>query len=364
MKTASLPSWTSAITVATAERTRSGRGAAAGSIGTTGRRQKTAATAAAAIEASGIAAVKDPKRPAAIPKTAMAVTAATARATVARTAVADVLVVVAVKPGMAVMAAPPAGPPRSKSRRPPGAGTRPPHRAAGDLADEGEAQAGAGGRGRARGRPVEGRKDPLALVLGHAGPAVADPQPDAALALLHARLDGRTAVAHRVLEQVAHQPPQQAGVAAHDRRLAGRLRLGPRGLLGRETEQVHLLAPVELLRGLQATGQEQLGDEVVQLGDVARYPVAQVRPLRPIELQRHADAGQRRAQLVRRAGQQRPLRAYQGRDAVRRPVEAGGQDRHLVLPLHGHARGQVACSPALDPGAQALQPSRQRRATG
>ena len=120
-----------------------------------------------------------------------------------------------------------------------------------------------------------------------------------------------------------------------------------RRLLGDEPEQIDLLAAVELFRRLQAAGQEQLADELVELGDVPGHAVAQVRTLRAHQLQGHAYPRERRAQLVGSAGQQRALRADQRLDAIGGAVEARGQARDFVSPFHPHARAEVARAQSL-----------------
>ena len=121
---------------------------------------------------------------------------------------------------------------------------------------------------------------------------------------------------------------------------------------------------LELLHRLQAAGEQQLADQVVELRDVARDRVAEVGSPRPHELERHPDAGQRRAQLVRRAREQGTLRAHQGLDPVGRAIEGLGQDRHLVAAFHGHAGVEVARPQALHPRPQPLQPARQPSGDG
>ena len=62
---------------------------------------------------------------------------------------------------------------------------------------------------------------------------------------------------------------------------------------------------------------------------------------------------------MRRAGQERALRARQGLDPVRGAVEARRQIGHFVPPLHPDPRAQVTRGKALHARAQALQPARQ-----
>src|SRR5438552_14032851 len=63
-----------------------------------------------------------------------------------------------------------------------------------DLADQSEAEARAGLRGRSGGRPIERREDLLALLLRHAGAAIAHAQAHASALAMDVGLDGRAAV--------------------------------------------------------------------------------------------------------------------------------------------------------------------------
>ena len=75
--------------------------------------------------------------------------------------------------------------------------------------------------------------------------------------------------------------------------------------------------------------------------------------------ERHVDAGERRAQLVRGVGEQHLVRADQLLDAAGRAVEARRERRDLVLALDLHARRKVAFAELLDAGLQPLQPPRE-----
>ena len=79
-----------------------------------------------------------------------------------------------------------------------------------------------------------------------------------------------------------------------------------RAFLGRQTGQVQRFKRLRIgLFGIQAAGQQNFVDELVQLGDAARNLHAlRGAAVQRRELQAHADAGQRRAQLMRCIGQQ------------------------------------------------------------
>ena len=70
---------------------------------------------------------------------------------------------------------------------------------------------------------------------------------------------------------------------------------------------------------------------------------------------RHADARQRRAQLVAAVGEQQAMRGDQLLDAPGRAVEALGQRRHLVAALDLHARAEIAAAQLVDAGLQPLE---------
>ena len=93
----------------------------------------------------------------------------------------------------------------------------------------------------------------------------------------HGDLDRPVAgIAPRVLEQVAHQAAQQQAVALDGDRLAARLEVVVRGLLGGERQQVDRLAALEAGHGLEAARQQDLLDQLVELGDVALQRLARL----------------------------------------------------------------------------------------
>ena len=136
---------------------------------------------------------------------------------------------------------------------------------------------------------------------------------------------------------------------------------GAGAFLRRQPGQVDRLhgADVAFLR-VEAAGQQDLVDQLVELGDVAPDLVLERgRGLRLHQLQPHADARQRRAQLVRRIGQQRLVRLEQRLHAFGRVVEALGEEGQLVRARLLDARRQVALAPALHALAQVVQPLRE-----
>jgi hypothetical protein len=106
--------------------------------------------------------------------------------------------------------------------------------------------------------------------------------------------------------------------------------------------------------------QQQLLDQRVELDDVApdlldARAAALAVGLLGRELEPHAHARERRAQLVRRVGQELPLLLDEQVDARGRLVEGGRQRGHLVPPLDGHAQAELAAAPALDPLGEQLE---------
>ena len=157
-----------------------------------------------------------------------------------------------------------------------------------------------------------------------------------------------------VLEQVADHPAQQARIAPQRNRLAFELdAFVARALLRREGEQVDVFRGKGFLR-VQAAREEDLVDQRVELGDVLLQLAAALG-----QLERHADARERRAQLVRGVGEQGLVRPDQLLDARRGAVEALGEPRHIVPAFDFHPDAQLAGRERLDALLQPLQPARQ-----
>ena len=111
----------------------------------------------------------------------------------------------------------------------------------------------------------------------------------------------------RVLEQIAHEPTQHAGVAPHAHRLAAGGGLRARRLFRHQREQVDLLEAIDLDLRVEPAREQQLADQLVELGDVLLEAPAQLRTrVARQQLDRHPDARERRAQLVGSAREQSP----------------------------------------------------------
>src|SRR2546427_7327563 len=137
-----------------------------------------------------------------------------------------------------------------------------------DLAHQRQPQSGPGALPTV-GKPVERTEHTLALSVRNARPMVTDAQLGPALGAAHAHVDGRRAVASRVLQEIPDHPAQQARVAAHGDRLTGELcLLVARALFARKREKIYLLVRFPPLDGVQATSDQNLVDQRVELRDV------------------------------------------------------------------------------------------------
>src|SRR6266571_4065483 len=171
--------------------------------------------------------------------------------------------------------------------------------AARDAANDGEAEAA-----------VEGLEELLALGFRDAGAGVAHTELDFAPGFSQSYLYGGRTVPPRVLEQVADHPAQQARVALDADRLAFELgMLVARAFLGGEGQEIHGFGSFGLA-SVEAAREEDFVDEGIELGDVL-LELALAHGVGALlhELDRHADAGKRRAQLMRGVRQQRLVRS-------------------------------------------------------
>ena len=172
-------------------------------------------------------------------------------------------------------------------------------------------------------------------------------------------------VTRGVLQQVADEAGEQPAFARHPHRLAREVGAGARGLLRSERLKVDSLQVRGPLQGAEAARQQDLLDQLVEVLDVpldagAERRIAVLRQ----QFHGHANAGEGRAQLVRRGGERVALGRDERLNALRRLVEAAGQRRDLVLALDLHPRGEIACAQCLDPALQPFQPSRQAAGEG
>ncbi len=101
----------------------------------------------------------------------------------------------------------------------------------------------------------------------------------------------------RVLEQVSHEPAQQRAVADQIHRLAVDGSTALRRLLGGEPEQIDRLSALEGVAGaerFETAREQELADQIVELGDVARDARAKLRALLAAEeLDRDTDSRER-----------------------------------------------------------------------
>src|SRR5439155_4241492 len=187
-------------------------------------------------------------------------------------------------------------------------------------------------------------EDILKLRVWDAWPMVADVNLRRARGAADAHFDRRRSVASRVLQQVPHHPAQQARVSTDRDRLA--LELGlliARTLLARERQQIYLFVRFPPLHDVQAAGQQNLVDQCVEFGD-ALLDISLALRVRALlhQFHGHADARERRAQLVRGMGQERFVGADQLLDAAGGAVEALGEPRHLIVAFDLHSSREVS----------------------
>ena len=161
-----------------------------------------------------------------------------------------------------------------------------------------------------------------------------------------------------VFQEIADQPAQQQPIALDGDRLTAGLGVVMRGFLGRQRQQVEGLVPVEGGQRLEPAGEQDLVDQLVELGDIAPQRIADLGlGLLAQQGGRHGDAGERRAQFVAAIGQQQTMRAHQLLDALGRAVEALGQGRDLVASLDRDASAEIAAAQLLDTVFQPLEPA-------
>ena len=186
---------------------------------------------------------------------------------------------------------------------------------------------------------------------------VGDRELGVAVAARDADRDRRLAVTLRIFEEVADHPAQQRRVAAHRHGLAFEAAIRVvRAFLCRERDEVDRLIDVELVGGLEPAGEQNLVDQLVELGDVA-LELRLASGLDGCELETELNARERGAQLVRRIGEQHPVGAQEALDPGRRVVEALRELRDLVAALDLDPRAQIAGAEELDAPLQPLEPS-------
>ena len=126
-----------------------------------------------------------------------------------------------------------------------------------------------------------------------------------------------------------------------------------RGRLVEKLASLDSLAPDRRLRRcryvrrqLQPRGGQDIADEAFQLGEVAGNLAEGGRGLLRVafsgEVERDADPGERRAQLVRHVGEQLPLGPHQVPDALGHLVEGDGDVAQLVVAPQIRASGELA----------------------
>ena len=210
----------------------------------------------------------------------------------------------------------------------------------GDAAHQRQAQAAARGLLGLRLGAVEAVEDPAALGVRNAGPIVLDHQQRLSAAALQAQVDAATPVLDAVVQQVAQQHGQRLAVAVHQHRIAAfHAQVDAPGL--RERGRVdHAVAAQRIQRdrlrrrlrlGTVLPGQrEQLLDQMGRAVDalpelLQRLRAGGVVRRAPQRLQLQLQRRQRRAQLMRRVGDEVLLLLEGLPHAVQQAVEFGDQ---------------------------------------
>ena len=171
---------------------------------------------------------------------------------------------------------------------------------------------------------------------------------------------GRSAMAQRVLHQVSHQPRQKLRIAVNDRRHAADPDPVARAFLGCECEQVDRLDALQPLGMIEAAGEQYLLDQRVEFTEILDDLVLRLVVRRVLEkIDRHAQAGEWRAEFVAGIRQQGAMRLDHAFDAVGRLVEGRRDGRDLVGSGQSDARRQRARAPALDAVPQLFQAARE-----
>ena len=148
----------------------------------------------------------------------------------------------------------------------------------------------------ASGGTINGLEDTLALERGHTGPAIDHPQQDVVYIFsTQGSLDYRAAtVAAGIFQQITNQTAEHAWVPLNAYRFAGNLGGTAGPFLGEQSQQIHHLALLQPIEGIESTGQQQLTDELVQLLDILEQANLKIRPWGMAhQLDTHAYPGQR-----------------------------------------------------------------------
>src|SRR2546426_4987186 len=194
----------------------------------------------------------------------------------------------------------------------------------------------------------------LALRFRHARPLVAN----ADLRTTHAHPYRRLAMAPGILQKVADHAAQQPRLALYRDGFAfQRCLFVARAFFRGERQQIDRFGLLHAFRSVEPARQQDFVDQRVELGDVLLELALAARLGAFLhQLGRHADARERRAQLVRSIRQQRLLRAHQLPDSHRRPVEALCKPRHLVVAFDLHPHVELPRAQGLHALLQPLEP--------
>ena len=132
-----------------------------------------------------------------------------------------------------------------------------------------------------------------------------------------------------------------------------------RAFLGEEAGEINRL--LDRFSRLEPGGEQNLVDERIQLGDVARrFPLGGVVGrglLQPLD--GHAEPRQGRTQFVAGMGEEKLVGVHEALDAVGGAVECRREPGDLVLAIDGDARPEIALAKFRDPRLQFFQAARE-----
>src|SRR5205807_8531573 len=125
-------------------------------------------------------------------------------------------------------------------------------------------------------------------------------------------------------------------------------------------EQIDVFSRLQRRHRLEAARQQDLVNQRLELRQVALEVGLVFRFAGALEqLERKPDARERRAQLVRRVGEQQTVRTDQLLNAAGGTIETLGQTGDLVVAGDRDTRTEIARTQRLDASLQSLQPTRQ-----
>jgi hypothetical protein len=227
--------------------------------------------------------------------------------------------------------------------------------------DDGESQARAAA---AAARFVQAREralEALGFARGNARAAIEHLDDDAGALAAQLDLHRLAGMAQRVVHQVADRAAQRHARVGEGRRLAlahldaaAELRVMLAHLVEERPGRLRLAR-----LGLAARELEELADHLVHLVDVRAHALQRL-GARAAHLQREAQARERRAHVVRDAGEHHGALALERLEVARHAVEGTRHRRELARPAFGERRGRLAAPHAPRGARERAQRARER----